>query len=52
MDQQKELSITDQTAALANTPMMDPTKNPQLNGEPNSQQAGQGQADSAATQTG
>jgi hypothetical protein len=47
MDQQKELSITDQTAALANTPMMDPTKNSQLNGESNPQQAGQGEADQA-----
>jgi len=53
MNQQKELSITDQTAALANTPMMDPTKNPQLanNGDPNAQQASQGQADQTGTGT-
>jgi hypothetical protein len=53
MNQQKELSITDQTAALANTPMMDPTKNPQMaNGESNPQQAGQGQADPTSSPTG
>jgi hypothetical protein len=52
MDQQKELSITDQTAALANTPMMDPTKNSQLNGESNPQQAGQGEADQASPTPG
>lgn len=45
LDQQKELSLTDQTAALAATPLMDPSKNPQLNGQSNPLQAGQGQAD-------
>ena len=48
MNQQKELSITDQTAALAKTPMMDPSKNPQLsnnNGELNPQQASTDQTD-------
>lgn len=30
MDQQKEMSLTDQTAALAGTPLMDPSKNPQM----------------------
>jgi hypothetical protein len=43
---QKEMSLVDQTAALASTPMMDPTKNPQLqNGESNPLAANQGQAD-------
>lgn len=45
MNMQKEMSLVDQTAALASTPMMDPTKNPQLNGNTNPVEAGQGQAD-------
>jgi hypothetical protein len=46
LDQQKELSITDQTAALASSPMMDPSKNPQLqNGNSTADQGSQSQAD-------
>jgi hypothetical protein len=41
--QQQQLELTKQTAALANTPMMDPSKNPQamnlLNGQTNPSQA-------------
>lgn len=46
MDVQKEMSLVDQTAALASTPLMDPTKNPQLaNGESSPIQASEGQTD-------
>lgn len=46
VETQKSLSLVDQTAALANTPLMDPTKNPQLtNGETSTIQTGQGEAD-------
>jgi hypothetical protein len=45
---QKDLELTKQTAALASTPMMDPSKNPQalemINGQGNPQQALQGEA--------
>lgn len=41
---QKEMSLTDQTAALASSPAMDPSKNPQLNGETNPLASGQDQA--------
>lgn len=53
MEMQKEMSLVNQTAALAGTPMMDPSKNPQLaNGNANTLQAGQGQADQAGAPTG
>jgi len=42
MQQQQQLEMTKQTAAMANTPMNDPSKNPQLNvelgGQPEQQQ--------------
>jgi hypothetical protein len=45
MGMQKEMSLVDQTAALASSPLMDPSKNPQLaNGESSPNQAGQEQA--------
>lgn len=45
LELQKQMSLVDQTAALASTPMMDPTKNPQINGQSNPVPASQGQAD-------
>jgi len=45
VEQQKELSLTDQAAAFASAPMADPSKNPQLtDGTQQANQAGQSQA--------
>jgi len=46
VDLQKQMSLVDQTAALAGTPMMDPSKNPELaNGTTNPIAPDQGQTD-------
>jgi hypothetical protein len=48
IETQKDLSLTDQTAALASAPVNDPSKNPELtNGNQQTDQAGAGQANPA-----
>jgi hypothetical protein len=53
IEMQKQMSLTNQTAALAGTPLMDPTKNQQLanqiSGQTDPQQASQGQTDQLPT---